>query len=112
MALPVPQDLSGWTKGLKVGPIAPISGVVYISRDTLGGRDPADYTFVITATANFSVEVEGPQPGVYAANPLHTTNNANADKLLVQRGRWNSLKITTAGNVYIIADGVAEAWRT
>lgn len=113
MPVQVPPSIEKWTNGLRVGPIAPIGGVVDIGADQLDGRHPSDFsTFVITSTAAFTVMVETPNPGVYADNPMHAVVGADANKLVLNRGRWPSIRITTAGNVYLIADVSPEAWQT
>lgn len=113
MSLPTPPSRGGWTIGFRRGPIAPVDGVVFIDQSVCEGFHPSSVqTWVITSDASFTVEVETPKYGVYAADPRLTTNAGNANKMIVQRGRWNSLKITTTGNVHFIADVAAGAWQT
>lgn len=89
--------------------LAPATGVVLINSNTVG-RDLEDFgVLVVQSTAAITLaEVMGPAGwGPYPGLPA-TTDAAN--KILIIRGRWPQVRVTTAGNVSVRGDMLALAY--
>lgn len=94
-------------------PSASPAGTVVLRRALLG-YNLSDYVaHVITSTNTFTVKVKtNVDPAFslpYSLYPGSGTPNA-ANTIVVVRGRWESIEVTTAGNVVITSDAGFEAW--
>lgn len=103
--LPTPprQDRSPF--GFHFSPVPKKAGgsEVVLTNHTLNTISPRAVTaWVITADAQFSVTVETPIRGVFAAPP-GITNPIAANTLAVVKGRWPSIKVATTGAVHVDA---------
>ena len=94
-------------------PSASPAGKVVLRRALLDYNLASYVAHVITSTATFTVKVRtNDDPAFalpYSTYPGSGTPNA-ANAILVVRGRWESIEVTTAGNVVITSDAGFEAW--
>ena len=105
--LPPPQNRKDGGGVVRISPVQKKAGAaaVVLNKQTLEGYSPMSVmAWVITATAEFSVTVETPNAGVYAATPEMAGDGPTAaNGLVVIKGQWPSIKVTTAGDVHVMA---------
>jgi hypothetical protein len=91
------------------GPLAPVGGYVYVTDAVLGNTMQQAACIQIQSTAAFTVEVVGPI-GSFLADPPHSPypgpgpSSGGANEIVLIRGRWQSIRVATTGNVYVMID--------
>lgn len=102
--LPPKQDRRDAGGGWRFSPVPKAGAATYASLDfvTLKISPFVISTWVIFADAEFSITVETPKEGVFAAPP-GITNPFTANSLAVIKGKWPSLRVTTTGAVHVLA---------
>jgi hypothetical protein len=87
-------------------------GTVLIRQQLVGWDTMAYGIHVIQCDAVYTVDVEGPS-GVYAPLPALYAGGVvggGANAIVIVRGRWPAIRVTTAGNVSVYGDFVLEAY--
>lgn len=79
---------------------------------TLDGISPLSIiTWVITANAAFTVEVETPLTDTYASLPdLVDADPFESGQIAIIKGKWPSIKVTTTGAVHVMAHPDPYQW--
>lgn len=91
------------------GPIAPQGGYVYLNQSTLGNTIHQAACIQIQGTADFLVEVVGPIAAStnnppYSPYPGPGASSGSANDIVLIRGRWHDIRVTTTGAVHVMID--------
>lgn len=92
------------------GPINPVGGFVYVNQSTLGNSIHQAACIQIQSTAAFTVEVMGPIYAAGGTNPPYSpypgpgVASGAANEIVLIRGRWQAIRVATAGEVHVMID--------
>lgn len=96
--------------GTARGPLSPdANGFVYLNENTMGNGIRQAAAVQVQCTADFVVDVMGPMgcfmnDAPYVPYPGPQPAAGGPNDVVVIRGRWHSLRVTTAGEVYVLID--------
>lgn len=101
MSVPPNYGATGqWRKKISSAHIQ--GGIMYVDSTLLGFCMTSCTRLIVSSTAAFTVQVEFPG-GAYEDHPDGTISGG-ANDIKIIRGRWNSIKVTTTGDVTVAAD--------